>query len=76
MSDPLDTRIPGTDDRPPAYHAMTIASDQTVVSDVSIPADDDEQAIGMAKQLVNGHAVELWDRLRFIERFEPIAAES
>jgi hypothetical protein len=34
---------------------------------------DDATAIEAAKQLVVGHAIELWDRDRFVGRFSPEA---
>jgi hypothetical protein len=34
---------------------------------------DDATAIEAAKQLVDGHDIELWDRDRFVGRFSPVA---
>ena len=34
---------------------------------------DDTTAIEAAKQLVDGHDIELWDRDRFVGRFSPKA---
>jgi hypothetical protein len=34
---------------------------------------DDATAIEAAKQLVDGHDIELWDRDRFVGRFSPEA---
>jgi hypothetical protein len=58
--------------RPPAYRAIIIAKSGTVVNALRLQAEDDEKACERAKALVNGHAVELWDGLRFIEHFPPI----
>ena len=58
--------------RPPAYRAIIIAKSGTVINAWRILADTDEQATNQAKALVDGHAVELWDGLRFIEHFPPI----
>jgi hypothetical protein len=34
---------------------------------------DDATAIEAAKQLADGHDIELWDRDRFVGRFSPVA---
>jgi hypothetical protein len=34
---------------------------------------DDSTAIEAAKQLADGHDIELWDRDRFVGRFSPVA---
>ena len=34
---------------------------------------DDATAIEAAKQLADGHDIELWDRDRFVGRFPPVA---
>ena len=60
-------RIP----EPPAYRAMILDQVGNVLSNASLPARDDEVAKAQARTLVDGHAVELWDGLRFIEHFDP-----
>lgn len=42
------------------------------VLNTSISALEDDEAKAKARALVDGHAVDLWDGLRFIARFEPI----
>ena len=39
---------------------------------VPISVQDDDEAVERAKAMVDGHAVELWDGLRFIEHFPPV----
>lgn len=41
------------------------------VLNTSILAVGDDDAKIKAQALVDGHAVDLWDGMRFIERFEP-----
>jgi hypothetical protein len=43
-----------------------------VAIQIPIAASGDEEAKAMARALVDGHAIDLWDEFRFIERFEPI----
>lgn len=71
MSGSSDTRIPGLENRPPAYRVLAMSRDETVIADVAVQAADDEEAIAVAKQLATGRVIELWDGLRFVERFEP-----
>lgn len=58
---------------PTAYRVILLRKDGTVVGTVPVSARDDDLAIERAKALADGHAVELWDGLRFIEHFDPIA---
>ena len=61
-----------TSPSPPSYRAIIVAKGGSVINAQRIVADNDEQAIGQARALVDGHAVELWDGLRFIEQFLPV----
>jgi hypothetical protein len=36
-----------------------------------IDCDNDEEAKRLAEQLVDGHAIELWQEARMVARFEP-----
>lgn len=47
---------------PPAYRVVTLAGNGTVLGSLPILVGDDEQGRERAKSMVNGHAVELWDR--------------
>lgn len=55
---------------PSAYRAMTLTGDGRVMANLSLIASSDLEAIAAAKVLADAHAVELWDGLRFIDRFE------
>jgi hypothetical protein len=55
----------------PGYYAYIIGDDGHITNRVGIVCYDDTEAKRLAKQLVDGHAVELWHEARKIERFEP-----
>lgn len=48
---------------------MVLAPDGAVVEIYPLLAADDDEALSLAKAMVNGHVIELWDGLRFIEHF-------
>jgi hypothetical protein len=54
----------------PDYRAYLIGSDGHFFNSVALDAPDDEAAIVTAKQLVDGHDVELWQRDRKIGKFD------
>jgi hypothetical protein len=53
------------------YRAYLIGWDGHIIDRVDLVCRDDEAAIGRAKHLVDGHAVELWHEGRKIVTFEP-----
>jgi hypothetical protein len=53
------------------YYAYFTGDDGHIVNRVTIIAANDEEAKEQAKQLVDGHAVELWQEARKIATFEP-----
>ena len=53
------------------YRAYVIGADGHIVFRVDLVVPDETTARTRAKQLVNGHAVELWQAATRIERFEP-----
>lgn len=53
------------------FRAYIIGTDGHVSRRVDLPADTEPEARAMARQLVDGHAVELWELAKRIERFEP-----
>ena len=55
------------------YYAYLIGIDGRVSKRVPIVCDDDEEAKRFAKQMVDGHALELWQEGRKIATFEPVA---
>ncbi|GJE43427.1 hypothetical protein [Methylobacterium soli] len=58
----------------PRYRALILSQEGLVLRTERVPADDDPAALAIAETLDGAHAVELWDGLRFIERFEVAAA--
>jgi hypothetical protein len=54
----------------PEYRAYIIGSDGHFYKAVPIVCTDDDEAMEQAKQLADGHDVELWQRDRKIARFE------
>ncbi|GEP11096.1 hypothetical protein [Methylobacterium gnaphalii] len=57
--------------RSSTYRVLVLKPDGTVVDTRALFAADDDEAMALAKSMVRGHAVELWDDLRFIEHFPP-----
>ena len=55
----------------PGYYAYFIADDGRISKRVALVSDDDEEAKRFAKQMVDGHAIELWQEARMIATFEP-----
>jgi two-component sensor histidine kinase len=55
------------------YFAYLIDVDGSISKRVAIACDDDEEAKRFAKQMVDGHALELWQDARKIATFEPVA---
>ena len=53
------------------YYAYIIDDDGHITSRVSVFGKDDAEARRLAKELVDCHAVELWQESRMVERFEP-----
>jgi hypothetical protein len=54
------------------YYAYFVGADGRFTKRVAIVCDDDEEAKGLAKQMVDGHAIELWQETRMIATFEPV----
>jgi hypothetical protein len=52
------------------YRVFILGSDDRVEASVNLLCRNDGEAIEAAKQLVDGHDVELWQRDRKIERFD------
>ncbi len=57
--------------RAAAYRVLLLQRDGAVVEIQVVIAGDDSEAIALAKAMVDGHAVELWDGVRFIDHFPP-----
>jgi hypothetical protein len=52
------------------YYAYLIGDDGHITNRVTILAADDGEAVRLAKRLVDGHAVELWQEGRQIATFD------
>ena len=55
------------------YRAYLIDADGHIETRVDLDVQSEAAAREKAKQLVDGHAVELWDGATKIARFEPIS---
>jgi len=54
------------------YYAFVIGEDGHITNRVEIICEDDNEAKHCARQLVDGHAIELWQEKRMVATFEPI----
>ena len=61
----------GAGDKMSGYYAYFTGDDGHITSRVTILAANDEEAKERAKQLVDGHPVELWQEGRKIATFDP-----
>ena len=50
---------------------MILSPEGLVIDLRALKATGDDEAISLAKAMVDGHAVELWEGLRFIEHIDP-----
>ena len=53
------------------YYVYRIGEDGHIEHRVELICDDDSEAKRLARQLVDGHTIELWQGTRMIERLEP-----
>jgi hypothetical protein len=53
----------------PEYRAYIIGLDERIQSRVDLICDHEADAMAQAKQLVDGHDVELWQGARKVARF-------
>ncbi len=58
----------------PTYRAYRIARNGGIVTAEIVNEPDDARAMHAARALATRYAIELWDRARFIGRYEPHAA--
>ncbi|MHB2211217.1 hypothetical protein [Methylobacterium sp. CM6257] len=54
----------------PHYRVQFIDLEGNVVRTERLLAATDDEALALASTMTNGHAVELWDGLRFLEHFD------
>jgi hypothetical protein len=55
----------------PEYRIYTVGSDGHFIDGKNIECADEQEAIQIAQQAVDGRAIELWERGRFITRLGP-----
>ncbi|MDF2602564.1 hypothetical protein [Methylobacterium brachiatum] len=60
-----------TAQRSRAYRAFKLDRAGRVFSAEVVPAQDDTQARRRARAMATDEAIELWDRTRFLGRYEP-----
>ena len=54
------------------YRAVLVDVNGSAVSTFRLRADGDVDAVVQAKALVDGHGVDLWEGMRFIEHFPAV----
>ncbi|PIK72887.1 hypothetical protein [Methylobacterium frigidaeris] len=54
----------------PAYRAYLVDGNGKIIWAELIPAHDDKDAMSLIRAMIENHAIELWDRARFITRLE------
>lgn len=62
---------PETPVRSSMYRALFLLPDGEVIATRRLSAADDREAITLVKAMVDYHAVELWNGLRYVEYFVP-----
>lgn len=58
-----------------AYRAFRLDRAGRVFAAEIVPAEDDTQARRRARAMVERDAIELWERTRFLGRFEPVVSD-
>jgi hypothetical protein len=53
------------------YYAYVIGPDGHIMNRIDVGCDNDEEAKSCALQLVDGHAIELWQEARRVATFQP-----
>ena len=53
------------------YYVYFVGADRRFSKRVAILCDDDEEAVRLAKQLLESQPIELWQEARMIAAFEP-----
>ena len=69
MSNLLDYKPSAEPKSEPTYRAFRLNRDGGIDFAEIIQARSDDEAIGKACVMVNGHGIELWERARFLRHF-------
>lgn len=75
MSDALRPQVP-YEPGLTTYRAYILNPDGSIGSVAIIDARSDDEAIGKARGMVNGHGIDLWERLRFLGSYPPRKASA
>ncbi|MHB2206397.1 hypothetical protein [Methylobacterium sp. CM6257] len=70
MSDIFVTHRSDSGSREPAYRAVVVDAQNTVVSVDTLPATRLEEAAARAREMAATSTVYLWEGVRFIQRFQ------
>lgn len=73
MPDTLLSRVVHLTQRRPIYRAILLEKDGTVLNACRLLAKNDEHASEVAKAMMGGHSIKLWDGSRFIKHFPHVA---
>lgn len=60
----------------PHYRVFLLALNGSILRERPIQARDDDEAIGHAREMMDGRSLDLWDGLRFIEHFPAISSDT
>jgi len=63
------TELEGND---PRYRAILVDVNGCLIQVLPLAAADDDKAVVQARALVDGHSIDLWDGIRFIEHFPAV----
>lgn len=63
------TELEGKDHR---YRAILVDVNGCPVQVLPLASADDDKAVVQARALVDGHSIDLWDGIRFIEHFPAV----
>ncbi|WP_336486363.1 hypothetical protein [Methylobacterium nigriterrae] len=69
--DDLSSPLPGSEPAEPRYRVIVLSTCNEVIRTERLSASSDDEALSLIRPMVDGHALELWDGVRFIERFNP-----
>lgn len=72
----MTVRAQSRDEAQARYRVYWLGGEDRIDGAEAIRSVDDHEAIATARGMTDGRSVELWDRGRFIGRFEPASLAS